>query len=245
MIRLEIIKNINIFIIFCICLIIGKQLAKKYKNRVYELEELKIALNIFKTKLKFTYEPLPEIFKDISEKISNTCIKNIFIIALEKMQELSAEKAWEEAILENVDDLNKEDKNIIKTLSKLLGQLDIEGQISRIEITEELLEKQIENAINEKQKNEKLYRTIRRNNRVSYNDIINIKNKEDKIMEIDLLFKIAAIGILVAVLHQVLVRAGREDQAMMTTLAGLVIVLTMVIKEISILFDVVRTLFDL
>lgn len=242
---MEIIKNINIFIIFCICLIIGKQLAKKYKNRVYELEELKIALNIFKTKLKFTYEPLPEIFKDISEKISNTCIKNIFIIALEKMQELSAEKAWEEAILENVDDLNKEDKNIIKTLSKLLGQLDIEGQISRIEITEELLEKQIENAINEKQKNEKLYRTIRRNNRVSYNDIINIKNKEDKIMEIDLLFKIAAIGILVAVLHQVLVRAGREDQAMMTTLAGLVIVLTMVIKEISILFDVVRTLFDL
>ena len=52
-------------------------------------------------------------------------------------------------------------------------------------------------------------------------------------MDINLLFKIAAIGILVAVLHQVLVRAGREDQAMMTTLSGLVIVLTMVIKEIS------------
>lgn len=64
-------------------------------------------------------------------------------------------------------------------------------------------------------------------------------------MSIDLLFKIAAIGILVAVLYQVLVRAGREDQAMMTTLAGLVIVLSMVIKEISGLFDTVRTLFDL
>ncbi len=64
-------------------------------------------------------------------------------------------------------------------------------------------------------------------------------------MEIDLLFKIAAIGILVAVLHQVLVRAGREDQAMMTTLAGLVIVLTLVIKEISSLFDSVRTMFGL
>ena len=50
-------------------------------------------------------------------------------------------------------------------------------------------------------------------------------------MDINLLFKIAAIGILVAVLHQVLTRAGREDQAMMTTLAGLVIVLSMVIKE--------------
>jgi stage III sporulation protein AC len=64
-------------------------------------------------------------------------------------------------------------------------------------------------------------------------------------MDVDLLFKIAAIGILVAVLHQVLVRAGREDQAMMTTLAGVIIVLTIVIKEISSLFSTVRTLFGL
>ncbi len=64
-------------------------------------------------------------------------------------------------------------------------------------------------------------------------------------MEIDLLFKIAAIGILVAVLHQVLVRAGREDQAMMTTLAGMVIVLSIVIKEISTLFNNVRVIFNL
>ena len=66
-----------------------------------------------------------------------------------------------------------------------------------------------------------------------------------KTMDISLLFKIAAIGILVAVLYQVLVRAGREDQAMMTTLAGLIIVLTMVIKEISDLFATVRTIFNL
>lgn len=64
-------------------------------------------------------------------------------------------------------------------------------------------------------------------------------------MDINLLFKIAAIGILVAVLHQVLTIAGREDQAMMTTLAGLVIVLSMVIKEISTLFTTVRTMFNL
>ena len=64
-------------------------------------------------------------------------------------------------------------------------------------------------------------------------------------MDINLLFKIAAIGILVAVLYQVLVRAGREDQAMMTTLAGLIIVLTMVIKEISGFFNTVRAVFNL
>ena len=64
-------------------------------------------------------------------------------------------------------------------------------------------------------------------------------------MEIDLLFKIAAIGILVAVLHQVLLRSGREEQAMMTTLAGVVIVLSIVIKEISTLFNSVRVIFNL
>jgi len=66
-----------------------------------------------------------------------------------------------------------------------------------------------------------------------------------KYMDINMLFKIAAIGILVAVMNQVLVRAGRDDQAMMTTLAGLVIVLTMVIKEISTLFTTVKTIFNL
>ncbi len=64
-------------------------------------------------------------------------------------------------------------------------------------------------------------------------------------MNIELLFKIAGIGILVAVLHQVLSKAGREDQAMMTTLAGIVIVLTVVVKEISTLFETVRTVFNL
>lgn len=64
-------------------------------------------------------------------------------------------------------------------------------------------------------------------------------------MEVDLIFKIAAIGILVAVLNQVLSRAGRDEQAMMTTLAGLVVVLMMVVQEIASLFDLVKDLFGL
>ena len=64
-------------------------------------------------------------------------------------------------------------------------------------------------------------------------------------MEVDLLFKIAAIGILVAVLNQVLSRAGRDEQAMMTTLTGLVVVLMMVVQEIARLFDLVKVLFHL
>ena len=64
-------------------------------------------------------------------------------------------------------------------------------------------------------------------------------------MDVDLIFKIAAIGILVAVLNQLLVRSGREEQAMMTTLAGLVVVLMMMVQEISDLFNLVKDLFGL
>lgn len=64
-------------------------------------------------------------------------------------------------------------------------------------------------------------------------------------MDVDMIFKIAAIGIIVAVLNQVLIRSGREEQAMMTTLAGLIVVLMMLIGEIGNLFDTVKSVFSL
>ena len=63
-------------------------------------------------------------------------------------------------------------------------------------------------------------------------------------MDIDLIFKIAAIGIIVSILNQVLSRSGREEQATMTTLAGLVVVLMMLAQKIADLFDLVKRLFD-
>ncbi len=64
-------------------------------------------------------------------------------------------------------------------------------------------------------------------------------------MDVDLIFQIAAIGIIVAVLNQVLIRSGREEQAMMTTLAGLIVVLMMIVTQISSLFDTIKQLFGL
>ena len=64
-------------------------------------------------------------------------------------------------------------------------------------------------------------------------------------MDVDLIFKIAAVGILVTVLNQLLVRSGREEQAMMTTLAGLVVVMMMLVRQISDLFQLVKSLFGL
>lgn len=64
-------------------------------------------------------------------------------------------------------------------------------------------------------------------------------------MDVDLIFKIAAIGIIVAVLNQLLVRSGREEQAMMTTLAGLIVVMMILIQEISEMFQLIKTTFGL
>ena len=153
---MQIIKYVMLFLIFISANLIGKIIAKKYTDRLQELEEMKNALNIFKSKIKFTYQPIPEIFEEISNN-SNRNIANIFKSSRENMENLSAEEAWIKAIEESKNNLTKEDKNTLKMLSKLLGQTDVNGQISQIEITENFLETQIKQAQEEKQKNEKLY----------------------------------------------------------------------------------------
>ena len=63
-------------------------------------------------------------------------------------------------------------------------------------------------------------------------------------MDVDLIFRIAAVGILVAVLTQLLTRSGRDEQALMTTLAGLIVVLMLIVEQISRLFDMMKSVFD-
>ena len=120
------------------------------------VEEMKNALSMFKSKIKFTYEPIPEIFEEIS-KNTNRNIGEIFKNAKDKMKNNNANIAWEEAVDETITSFKIEDKYVIKTLSKLLGQIDAEGQTSQIEITQNFLEKQIKEAEEEKNKNVKLY----------------------------------------------------------------------------------------
>ena len=153
---MQILKYFMLFLILTGCSLIGRYLSKKYVARVYELEEMKNALNMFKTKIKFTYEPIPVIFEDIAQNI-HINVGQIFTLAKEKMKNNTANIAWEEAIEESENNLTKEDKYVLKTLSKLLGQTDLEGQISQIEITQKFLETQLKEAEEQKEKNEKLY----------------------------------------------------------------------------------------
>ena len=148
--------------IFLLSSLIGFLISKKYVSRVNELKEFKNSLNQFKTKIKYTYEPIPDIFLEISNNLNNSNINiaNFFKIASNKMKLLPAGDAWNIAL--EMDDLsiNDEDKNILKGFSKLLGKTDINGQISQIELTQNFLDTQILKAENEKEKCEKLYKTL-------------------------------------------------------------------------------------
>ncbi len=113
------IKYLMLFLVFVLSTLIGRYISNKYVYRLKELEEIKNALNIFKSKIKFTYEPIPEIFDEISKNTTNN-ISKLFENAVEIMKNETATVAWERAIDNFSGNLNKEDKHTIKTLSKLL-----------------------------------------------------------------------------------------------------------------------------
>ena len=153
------IKIIIYTFIFLSCSFIGILISRKYVNRVNELKEFKNALNIFKTKIRYTYEPIPEIFMQISKSV-NPNISNVFSQAANKMEILAAGEAWNIALKMEDLNINEEDKNALKNLSKLLGKTDLEGQLNQIEMTSDFLDEQIKKAEKEKNKNEKMYRTL-------------------------------------------------------------------------------------
>lgn len=116
---MQIIKYCMLFFVFISSALIGKYISQKYRYRLEELEELKNSLNIFKTKIKFTYEPIPVIFEEISNNTSAN-ISYLFKKSKNRMEKETASVAWEKTIDEFSGNLNKEDKQAIKTLSKLL-----------------------------------------------------------------------------------------------------------------------------
>lgn len=156
---MQFIKIFMLFMIFLASSLVGKTVAGKYKNRLIELKEFKNALNIFKTKIKFTYEPIPEIFDEITQNSSKN-VGKAFALARENLKTETAGEAWKDAILNSETNLKEEDKATLTMLSKLLGESDVEGQVSQIDITLNFLDKQIEEAEDEKTKNEKLYKKL-------------------------------------------------------------------------------------
>lgn len=134
-------------------------MSKKYSNRLRDLKEMRKAFNFFEEKIKFTYEPIPDVFEEISHKVQDN-IGEIFYNSSKSMENESAGVAWEKAVDEANNNFTKEDKDIIKGLAKMLGKTDIDGQVSEIRLTCKFLDVQIKDAEIEKNKNEKLYKTL-------------------------------------------------------------------------------------
>lgn len=154
-----ILKYIMIFLVFLISFLVGNLISKKYILRVKELKDFKNALNIIESKIKFTYEPLPEIFIQTSKLLSKN-ISEIFVQASNNMENLNAEESWDKSLEEVSTNLYKEDIENIKNFGKMLGKTDKEGQISQLELTKTFIEMQIEKAKVEEEKNSKMYKTL-------------------------------------------------------------------------------------
>ncbi len=156
---MSVFKIILYIAIFIASFSVGILISKKYYLRVQELKKMKNALNMCKTKMKFTYQPIPEIFQEIASSTDGN-VKMIFEEAYKQIQEKNAGEGWKQAI-QNIDsNFNREDKEILKSFSKLLGKTSIEGQLTEIELTSEFLDTQIKKAELERNKNEKLYKTL-------------------------------------------------------------------------------------
>lgn len=154
---MNLIKSINMIFIIITCSYIGIIKAKKYETRVVELNKFQNALIMFKTKIEFTYEPIKNIFEEIS-KIIYLENKNIFKLTIESEEEIN--QAWKNSADIFYGVFTKEDVDVIKMFGKLLGKTDVEGQVSEILLTQKLIEKQIEKAEYEKLKNSKLYKSM-------------------------------------------------------------------------------------
>lgn len=158
---MQIIKIFFLFLIFITSSGIGYMIANQYSNRVKDLQEIQNALNMMKTKMRYTYETIPDIFEEIS-KTTKENISEIFKQSIENMRNKNqnAGQAWKDSILNANTSLTEEDKTILANMEKLLGKTDLDGQVGEIELTVNLVKMQIDKAEKERAKNEKLYKTL-------------------------------------------------------------------------------------
>lgn len=172
-----IIKSLFLIIIFGLAVYMGNSKANQYTNRLKELVSIKSILNIFENKIKFTQSPLKEIFCSVSENCSEKNIQKIFQkLTVEK--EYNIHEKWEKVIEQEESNLNSEDKKILIDMGKILGSTDIDGQVSNIKIASNFIDRQIEKAEKEKEKNVKMFRTLGIVSRTGNNNNFNIKGDQ-------------------------------------------------------------------
>ena len=122
---------------------IGMLWANQLKLRLKDLEEMQYALSFFKTKIEYTYQPIPDAFQEIAKKCKPN-IGAIFLDTCYQLKEQTISEAWKNAINQSKSHTNfsAEDKSILLDLAKMLGNTDLEGQVNLINLTISLLQQQ-------------------------------------------------------------------------------------------------------
>ena len=161
---LLIIKIISLLLIFVLSSFIGILISNKYNMRVKELEDFISSLDLLETRVKYTYDTIADSFDFIAGNMKTKAYR-IFMITSSILLNNTNMSAGE--IFRNVVDdesiflsINQEDKEIIKGLGTSLGQMDLEGQLKNIVLVKQLLQKQLNDAVEEKNKNFKLTRNM-------------------------------------------------------------------------------------
>jgi stage III sporulation protein AB len=174
-----IIKIILLLVILGISTMLGFLISKKYSNRVSQLRDLITALEIFETRINYTYDSIPDCFKFIGTHLDSE-VYRIFLKTCEtlgKNKNITAGNCFSEVIDEEKMflALNNNDVDIIKGLSVSLGQMDLENQSKNIRLIMHCLNGQLDYAIIDKNKNFKLYRNMGILTRISYYDYIDLR----------------------------------------------------------------------
>lgn len=157
--QMIVLKIIMLILVFGTISAIGIKIASTYKIRANNLKQIKKGLKILETKIMYTYDQLPDLFLEISQKLKGD-VGKLFFDAGQRMNIEFAGEAWEKSIDSSKLGLNKDDKEALKSLGKLLGNTDIQGQLNQLYLVNEFLDEQIKDAIKEKEQNEKMYKKL-------------------------------------------------------------------------------------
>ena len=159
---MEIIRYIVLIAIMSCSTSIGFLLSKRYADRLNELSDLYVLINILQNKIKFTQLPLIETFEQIGNISVKTGVKNIFLKCSTELKNNKLESSWKDVIKQEKVFLNlkNEDIETIITLGNILGKSDVEGQMNEINEFKERLSIQIKQAEEEKRKNAKMFKSL-------------------------------------------------------------------------------------
>lgn len=159
---MELLRYLFLLGVIAGCTSIGFILSRGYADRLNELNDLSILINILQNKIKFTQLPLQEIFEELGKIKLKTKIHNVFLICSENLKKMKMEKAWEGSIEEGRKFfyLNEEDIEVLNILGSTLGKTDIDGQMNEINEIKERIALQIQQAEKEKNRNSKMYKSL-------------------------------------------------------------------------------------